>query len=131
MIIAVCADDALGLQFNHRRQSKDAALRQRLLELAGGKLRVSPATAKQFDPGDTVSAGEDYLTAAQEGDWCFCEDTAYLDSAEKIEKIVLFRWNRRYPADVYFTFPGQWRKVSTEDFPGTSHETITQEVYIP
>ena len=48
---------------------------------------------------------------------------------EKIEKIVLFRWNRHYPADVHFQFPGKWHLVQTEDFPGSSHEKITMEVY--
>lgn len=130
MILAACVDTRLGLQFNRRRQSKDAALRQRLLEMAGGKLRVSPATAKQFESMDGIYVGEDYLSTAGDGDWCFCENAEYLDFPEKIEKIILFQWNREYPADVHFAFPGQWRLESTEDFPGTSHEKITIEVYV-
>lgn len=129
MIIALCVDNQLGLQFNRRRQSKDAALRQKLLALAGGALRVSPYTARQFDPADTLYTGIDYLTAARSGDWCFCEGAEYLECANSIEKIVLFRWNRDYPADLYFTFPGEWRLESTSDFPGTSHDNITMEVY--
>lgn len=129
MIIALCVDNQLGLQFNRRRQSKDAALRQRLLELAGGSLRVSPYTARQFESADTLYAGSDYLTAAKSGDWCFCEGTEYLECSNSIEKIILFRWNRDYPADLYFTFPGEWQLESTVDFPGSSHDNITMEVY--
>lgn len=128
MIIALCVDDRMGLQFNHRRQSKDAAVRERLMTLSGGNLRVSPYTSKQFD--EPVYAGNDYLSAAGNGQWCFCEDTEYLNYAPQIEKIVLFKWNRAYPGDLYFTFPGEYRLVSSEDFPGTSHDPITQEVYI-
>ena len=49
--------------------------------------------------------------------------------ADKIEKIVLFRWNRHYPADAHFQFPGKWALTAREDFPGSSHEKITMEVY--
>jgi len=44
----------------------------------------------------------------------------------------LFRWNRIYPSDVKFPIKldqGQWHRVSTEDFLGSSHEKITMEVY--
>lgn len=127
MILALCVDNAMGLMFSRRRQSKDAAVRERLLALSGGRLRMSPYSAKQFDAD--IYAGEDYLSGAQDGDWCFVENGDYQAFADKAERIVLFQWNRDYPADLYFKFPGQWHLVSTEDFPGTSHEKITQEVY--
>ncbi len=129
MILMCCVDDQMGLQFNRRRQSKDAAVRQRMLELAGGALRVSPFTARQFEASAGVYVGDDYLSAAKDGQSCFCEDLEYLEHAEKIEKIILFRWNRLYPSDLKFQFPGSWRLEQTRDFPGTSHETITMEVY--
>ena len=51
---------------------------------------------------------------------------------EKLESLVLYRWNRRYPADVYFDLDlSQWRLVSRREFSGTSHDTITKEVYLP
>lgn len=128
MILAVCVDDRMGLQFRGRRLSKDALLREKLLELSGGKLRMSAYSAKQFEAA--VYAGADYLSDADSGDWCFAENGDYLDFAEKIEKIVVFKWNRTYPADLHFTFPGQWRLVSVLDFPGKSHETITMEEYL-
>lgn len=127
MILAVCVDNAFGMTFHNRRQSKDAALRQRLMELCGGKLRMSAYSAKQFE--QPVYAGEDYLSGAAAGDWCFAENGEYEAWADRIEQIVLFRWNRDYPADLHFQFPGKWTLLSREDFPGTSHDTITQEVY--
>ena len=129
MILALCVDDNMGMAFNSRRQSKDSALRQYLLELSGGQLRMSEYSARQFDV--PVYVGADYLSAAGSGQWCFCEDRSYLEHAGMIEKIYLFRWNRVYPADQHFEFPGQWRLSNSEDFPGTSHEKITMEVYEP
>lgn len=127
MIVALCVDDRMGLMFMGRRLSKDALLRQRLLELSGGALRMSGYSAKQFET--EVYSGEDYLSGAGQGDWCFCENGDYAGFSGKIERIVLFNWNREYPADLWFEFPGEWHLVSAEDFPGKSHEKITMEVY--
>lgn len=128
MILAVCVGDRLGLRFGGRRQSKDYAVRRRLLELSGGQLRMSEYSARQFE--ESVYSGADYLSGAKPGDWCFAEDREYLDHAGSIERIVLMRWNRHYPADEYFEFPGKWALVRSEDFPGSSHEKITMEVYV-
>ncbi len=127
MILALCVDDRLGLRFGGRRQSKDSAVRQRLLELSGGQLRMSEYSSRQFEK--PVYSGADYLSSAKPGDWCFAENTEYLSFADAITQLVLFRWNRHYPADEYFEFPGKWALVRSEDFPGTSHEKITMEVY--
>lgn len=127
MILAVCVDNRMGLMFLGKRLSKDAHLRAKLLALSGGALRMSGYSAKQFD--EPVYSGEDYLSGAEDGDWCFCENGDYAAFADRLEKIVLFKWNRDYPADLYFAFPGDWHRVSAEDFPGKSHETITMEVY--
>ena len=128
MILALCVDDKLGLQFNRRRQSRDQAVTDDLLSL-GKKLWVHPYSEKLFAGCAQVS--ENYLTLAQAGEICFAEDTAYLAHADKIEAILLYRWNRVYPRDLMFEFPGQWRLVQTREFAGTSHEKITREVYIP
>lgn len=129
MILAACVDDGLGMRFAGRRQSKDASVRARLLALAGGRLLMSPYSARQFDPSPAIAACEDYLALAGPGDWVFAEDDGYLAYADQVETIILFRWNRNYPRDLCFAFPGEWRLVRSEDFPGTSHEKITQEVY--
>ncbi len=127
MILAVCADDRLGMSFGGRRQSKDAEVRRRLWALSGGRLRMSEYSARQFE--EPVYSGSDYLSGAKRGDWCFAEDRDYECCAGQIEKVVLFRWNRHYPSDVQFRFPGKWALVRFEDFPGSSHEKITMEVY--
>ena len=127
MILTVCVENRMGISFMGRRLSKDRTVREKLLDLSGGRLRMSVYSGKQFGPD--VYAGADYLSGAADGDWVFAENTEYLDHAHRIEQIVLFRWNRDYPADVFFSFPGDWTLVSSEDFPGNSHETVTMEVY--
>ena len=127
MILSLCVDDRMGLMFQGRRLSKDVLLREKLMELSGGMLRMSSYSAKQFDM--PVYSSADYLSGASENDWCFAENDDYLAASERINKIVLFRWNRSYPADLYFAFPGEWSLIHTEEFPGKSHERITMEVY--
>ena len=127
MILTLCVDDRMGLSLKGRRLSKDAGLRRRLLGISGGSLRMSEYSARQFS--EPVYSGADYLSGAGERDWCFCKNGDYADYAEQIGTIILFRWNRHYPADECFRFPGKWKLTLTEDFPGTSHETITMEVY--
>lgn len=128
MILALCADDKMGLQFNKRRQSRDTAVISDLTENSQ-VLWIHPDSGKLF-VGYEIRADENYLSMAEVGQWCFCEDTEYLNYSKKIEKIVLYRWNRVYPADLFFEFPGQWKLASSRDFPGTSHEKITREEYV-
>ena len=49
-----------------------------------------------------------------------------------IEKIILFKWNRNYPGDFFFDIDvtsNHWILQESKDFPGSSHEKITMEVY--
>ena len=131
MILAVCADDRLGMSFGGRRQSKDAQVRRRLWELSGGNLRMSDYSARQFE--EPVYHGSDYLSGAADDDWCFAENPDYEGFSQKIGRIILFRWNRHYPSDVRWEGqPGDHGFIlsETSEFPGKSHEKITKEVYV-
>ena len=135
MILIVAVDDNKGLTFNHRRQSQDSILREHILHLCGEKpLWVNAYTARQFSPeqAEKLHISEDFLAEAQTGDFCFLENCSALPYADKIEQVILYKWNRRYPADLSFDIPlteSEWILESTEDFVGSSHEKITKEVY--
>ena len=52
--------------------------------------------------------------------------------AGRVERVVLYRWDRAYPADLYWDLSLEgWTLARREEFPGFSHEIITKEVYIP
>lgn len=133
MNIAVCLDDKNGMLFCGRRQSKDQYLRQQLLQLAQPNgLWMNGFSAKQFEAGDEILVAEDFLETAPQGQWCFVENMDIVPYKDKIEYIVLYRWNRHYPSDVKFpleVFSDSWRLVSTRTFPGHSHDEITEEIY--
>lgn len=133
MILLACADDDLGMMFNGRRQSQDRVLRQYILEMTGhSRLWMNAYSRKQFlEPGEILTE-EACLARAGQGEFCFVEDLDPAPYRDRIEKIILFRWNRSYPADVYFDRSLlEGRKLTVaEEFPGSSHEKITREDYL-
>ncbi len=136
MIVILAIDDRGGLLFNGRRQSQDKRLRERILELTDGKvLWMNSYSRRQF--GEAVSASnividEAFLSKAEWGDYCFVENMELKPYLEKIERMTLFKWNRIYPADQYLDIDlsdGRWWLEKAQEFPGFSHEKITEEIY--
>ena len=85
----------------------------------------------QFGPetGDLRTA-EDCLDRAGKGELCFVETMDPAPWLERMEGLVLYRWNRRYPADLYCTLPLEdFVLEERREFAGSSHECITREVY--
>ena len=135
MIVIVALDDHGGMMFNHRRQSQDRVLRERVLKMTEGKkLWMNHYTAKQFPKAievPQINISDDFLTEAGPGEFCFVENEAVAPYAPWIERVVVYLWNRAYPRDQQFDLPlGEWTLVSSTDFPGNSHEKITEEVYV-
>ena len=131
MILISCADNALGLRFNHRRQSRDRVVCGRMLEVSGGELWLAEGSKGLFAdfPEAALNTVSDPREVPQ-GSFCFWERPADVAA----EKIILYRWNRDYPGDERFLFPGgeeAWLLSRQEDFPGFSHEKITEEIYLP
>lgn len=124
-----CVDKNNGLLFGWRRQSQDSVLRQRLLEYINAKpLYMSTYSAKQFE-GQGV-ADDNYLTNAPDDAYCFVEDGDY--DLSVADEVVLFLWNRDYPADKFLEFEPKsmgFKRVQKTDFEGSSHKKITMEVY--
>ena len=131
MNIIVCVDDKGGMAFNHRRQSRDRVLNEKLLSLTEGhQLWMAPSSEKLFAGAPQVRAAEDFLAQAGAEDFCFVEQAALAPYLEKIGQLWLVRWNRVYPADTWLNLDlTSWQLASSEEFPGSSHEKITLEVY--
>lgn len=134
MTLITCIDDRGGLAFHRRRLSRDRVLCQRVLELAGtGTLRLSPYSAPLFRdlPAAALLEGEDFLARAAGEDLCFAEREDLTPWLDRADKLVLFRWNRTYPFDLRFPLEAldNWVLTGTADFPGSSHEKITEEWY--
>lgn len=127
----ICLDEKNGMMFNKRRQSRDSVLNQKVLEIATGKkLLMNGYSAKLFGENSSITVEENFLDIAQKGDFCFIEKG--METLQNVENLYVFLWNRHYPADVYFRLDIEKEGFvlqSTEEFPGTSHEKITLNIY--
>lgn len=133
MILIACMDDNRGMMFNRRRQSRDRIVCEDILAHTDGHiLRMNSYSAKLFSdaPEGRILVDEEFLSLAQEGEFCFVE--SLLPPSDHIEAMILYRWNRDYPADVYFDLPLNegWNLTETVEFAGSSHPIITKEVYL-
>ena len=133
MIVITCVDKKYGMLFNQRRQSQDRILRSRILELTRhSRLWMNTYSAEQFKEGlpAHVSVLEDFLSLAGQDEYCFVERADLSIYENDIKGIILYHWNREYPADHYFTLDmSQFMLHTITDFSGSSHETITEEVH--
>jgi len=138
MVLIFCLDEKNGMTFNNRRQSRDCVLREKALSLAaesGKTLCMSKYSAGQFKENDNITVDNEYFLKAGKGDYCFVENYRgeLLPMIKRCERVVLFKWNRRYPADRYFDVDLAeygFALEKTEDFEGKSHDNITMEVYV-
>ena len=134
MKLILCVDDKGGLAFNHRRQSRDRVLNEHILMHCGmHRLWISPYTAKLFgaDTAVRLCIAEDCLERAEEDDYCFAEVHNPAPYLNRVQQVIVYHWNRDYPADRYFTLPETgWMKQSETEFAGSSHEKITEEVFV-
>lgn len=134
MNIAVCLDEKNGMLFNRRRQSRDRVVTDDIVKLASGRpILMHPYSAPLFYGLDcTVDADESFLEKAVENDLCFVENAFLLPQIARIGSITVYRWNRKYPADFFLDADLSacgFKLISSEDFPGFSHEKITKECY--
>lgn len=80
---------------------------------------------------ENIKVAPNFLQLASAGDYCFVEDSDIHPYMDRVEKIILYKWNRHYPADHYFDISllDGWVLNDIVDFKGSSHEKITREVY--
>ena len=128
MILISCIDDRGGLLFHGRRLSRDRVLCQDVLRTcAGSPLWMAPGSS-------SILTSEDFLAQAAPGEFCFLEDRPIRPFLDRVESMVLYHWNRRYPADLFLDLDPAalgWSLLGREEFPGSSHKKITKEVYRP
>ena len=132
MTIIVCLDKNGGQMFNRRRQSRDSAVTADICRIVGKRcLFCSPYSAQLFArAGIALHISSKFLSDAGKDDICFVEDAA-VPQKEDCKEIIVYNWNRDYPADLYFDRDrlDGFRKTDVEEFKGISHEKITKEVY--
>ena len=134
MRVIVCLEDKGGMMFNHRRQSRDRVLIADVVRMADGRrIFISPYSAMLFEEsGASLVCDESFLDLADGDGYCFVEDRALAPYADRIKEITVYKWNRKYPCDFELDITPSaagFKKKSTREFKGPSHDKITREVY--
>ena len=132
MIIAVCTDDNNGMLFNNRRQSRDMLLIEDLIKYANAnKILINEFSKSLFaDYENNILISDTFLSDANENDICFVENVDLNEYKDKINTLIIYKWNRVYPSDFCFNLDlSNYKLIETKDFKGNSHEKITREIY--
>lgn len=133
MTAVVCIDDKNGMMFNKRRQSRDSILIDDLMSLCSGKvLHMCEYSRSLFENyQEKISVDENFPESAGKHDICFIENADLSSYAERIDKLIIYRWNRHYPSDLKLTLDlSEYKLQNRTEFKGSSHDKITREEYI-
>lgn len=127
MKIIACVDNKMGLMFNKRRQSQDRIVREKIKEMNEVIYMNNYSYQLYKDILDQVVICDDFLDAKHH--YCLIENISIQQYSHLIDEIILFRWNRDYPADFYLDIElSHYKLIYTEDFEGSSHQ-VTLEIY--
>lgn len=127
MKLIVCLDDKNGMLFNKRRQSRDKILIENVLELCKGERLYTNDYSSTLFPENSVVICEN-MNEIKNG-YIFAEN--FTVNEEKIDEVIVYKWNRVYPADTFFNISlDKWNLTETTEFAGSSHEKITREIYV-
>lgn len=130
MTLFLTVDNAFGIAFNHRRQSRDGVLISDLLSSAEGMIKMTGYSSKLFSNAQNIIVCDDIFAECKCDAFCECIDAS--PCFDMFDRIVVYKWNRDYPHDITLSkTPAEcgFRLCDTYDFVGSSHDNITKEVW--
>ena len=131
MTVIVCLGNSNGMAFNERRQSRDSRVLEDIRALFPNGIKIAPYSEKLVSAAKIrYTVCEDLASEAEGAMFVETFDPTVIVS--RINRLVIYRWNREYPADLFCTLDPKssgWTLKSVEEFCGTSHETVTREIF--
>ena len=111
--------------FNRRRCSRDRAVIADILTMySADQIFVSAYSASLFAGARVVDSPEE----AEKG-VLFLEDLPLSPALTMADKLIVYRFDRVYPANVRLEIPQNFLLKESTEFVGFSHDKITREVY--
>jgi len=130
LTVYVCLDDRGGMLFGGRRQSRDSRVFEDIRRELTGTLLIDPFSESLVRRAEIPYALVEG-PLPEEGQF-FLEARSGAEAAAA-DRLVVYRWGRYYPADVFFDADPLelgFRPESVMEFPGSSHRCIRKEVYV-
>jgi hypothetical protein len=113
------------MMFNHRRCSRDRAVIADILSMyPPADLCVSTYSAPLFEGARIVCD-----SAEAKNSVLFLEDLPLLPAIDQAQKLIIYRFDRTYPADVRLESPQGFSLAESSTYSDFSHDKITREVY--
>lgn len=130
MKLVICLDDKKGMLFNNRRQSRDKLVLEDVFRLCE-KVYITPFSQKLFaEYTDKVVVTED-VKSLDDNSFFFAEDYDINSLENGLSQIIVYNWNRVYPADVCCTIDfNSFTLVEETEFAGNSHDKITRQIFV-
>ena len=111
--------------FNRRRCSQDrAVIADILAEFPPSDLCVSAYSAPLFEGAQVILQPADAKDRV-----LFLEDLPLSPALALTKKLIVYRFDRVYPANVRLQIPQEFALTESREFTGYSHDKITREVY--
>lgn len=133
MTVIFCLDDNKGMLFNERRLSRDAMVFDDIKTYLKGSLLINSFSEKLVaSSGIKYEIFNNFVTKPDAESFYFIESISIKEYLDKIDRIIIYWWNRKYPSDFRLDFePSEFgfKSTSTFDFEGKSHEKITREIF--
>lgn len=134
MTVFLCIDDRGGMTFMKRRLSRDKIMIEDLSKEVGeGILYISDFSEALFSDSElSVMSVSNPLASAGEDDFAFIEDIPISNAIDRIDTLIIYKWNRKYPYDFALDIDPLncgFSLLSSCDFKGNSHDKITKEIY--
>ena len=134
MTVFVCIDDRGGMLFMKRRLSKDREVTADIAKTVDdGILYISDFSESLFLESDVSGMSvSNPLVSAGDGDFVFIENLALKEFMQKTERLIIYKWNRKYPYDFSLDVTPEecgFHLAESYDFKGYSHDKITKEIY--
>lgn len=110
--------------FNRRRCSRDSQVIADIFTIYDPAQICVSAYSSPLFPGAQV-----ITEVSQAENLLFLEDLPLSPALAMADRLIVYRFDRVYPADVRLELPKEFHLKESKEFSGSSHDKITREVY--
>ena len=133
MTVIFCLDENKGMLFNDRRLSRDAMVFEDIKTYLTGTLKINSFSEKLVAAsGINYEIFKNFVTNPDLESSYYIENISVKENLDKIDRIIVYWWNRKYPSDTKLDFDPLecgYKSTSVYEFVGKSHEKITREIF--